>query len=151
MTTRLTPHFTLEELCFSQEAVRQGIDNTPSAAVIANLTRLAGMLEKVREVLKKPILISSGYRSLELNARVGGSSTSAHMDGRAADFICPAFGTPYVVARKIASARLGFDQMIHEYGRWVHIAVPKPQVKAQRQLLSIFEAGHYLPGLTEVA
>jgi hypothetical protein len=148
---QLTPHFTLEELCFSQEAARAGIDNTPSREVAANLLRLAKMLEKVRALLKSPIHISSGFRCAQLNARIGGSKTSAHLEGRAADFICPAFGTPYVVAKRIAAARLGFDQMIHEYGRWVHIAVPRTNERADRELLSIFEAGRYLPGLTETA
>jgi hypothetical protein len=147
---QLTPHFTLEELCFSQEAVRTGLDNTPPPDVVANLLRLAKMLEKVRALLKKPIHISSGYRSPALNARIGGSPKSAHMDGRAADFICPEFGTPYVVAKKIAAARLGYDQMIHEYGRWVHIAVPRVNERADRELLSIFEPGKYLAGLTEL-
>src|SRR5262245_4601019 len=109
------------------------------------------MLEKVRALLKKPIHISSGYRSPELNARIGGSTKSAHMDGRAADFICPAFGTPYQVAKKISTARLGFDQMIHEYGRWVHLAVPRLNERADRELLTIFEPGKYLEGLTETA
>jgi len=148
---QLTPHFTLEELCASEFAARNGIGNTPSPEVVANLLRLAKMLEKVRVLLRKPILINSGYRSAELNARIGGSAKSAHLDGRAADFICPAFGTPYVVARRIAGTRLGFDQMIHEYGRWVHIAVPRVNERADRELLSIFEAGRYLPGLTEAA
>jgi hypothetical protein len=147
---QLTPHFTLEELCFSQEAVRTGLDNTPPPDVVANLLRLAKMLEKVRALLKKPIHISSGYRSPALNARIGGSPKSAHLDGRAADFICPEFGTPYVVAKKIAAARLGYDQMIHEYGRWVHIAVPRLNERADRELLSIFEPGKYLAGLTEL-
>jgi len=148
---QLTPHFALEELCFSQEAARAGIDNTPSREVVANLLRLAKMLEKVRALLKSPIHISSGFRCAELNTRIGGSTKSAHLEGRAADFICPAFGTPYVVAKRIAAARLGFDQMIHEYGRWVHIAVPRANERADRELLSIFEAGRYLPGLTETA
>ena len=148
---QLTPHFTLEELCFSQEAARAGIDNTPSREVVANLVRLAKMLEKVRALLKNPIHISSGFRCAELNTRIGGSAKSAHLEGRAADFICPAFGTPYAVARRIAGTRLGFDQMIHEYGRWVHIAVPRAHARADRELLSIFEAGRYLPGLTETA
>jgi len=150
-TRQLTPHFTLEELCLSETAVRAGIDNTPPADVVANLLRLARMLEKVRALLKRPIHITSGFRCPELNARIGGSKTSAHLEGRAADFICPAFGTPYVVAKKIAAARLGYDQMIHEYGRWVHIAVPRANERADRELLSIFEAGRYLPGLTEAA
>jgi len=148
---QLTPHFTLEELCFSQEAARAGIDNTPSREGVANLVRLAKMLEKVRALMKNPIHISSGFRCAELNTRIGGSAKSAHLEGRAADFICPAFGTPYVVAKRIAAARLGFDQMIHEYGRWVHIAVPRANARADRELLSIFEAGRYLPGLTETA
>jgi hypothetical protein len=148
---QLTPHFTLEELCFSQEAARAGIDNTPSREVVANLVRLAKMLEKVRALLKNPIHISSGFRCAELNTRIGGSAKSAHLEGRAADFICPAFGTPYAVARRIAGTRLGFDQMIHEYGRWVHIAVPRAPEPARRELLSIFEAGNYLPGLAETA
>ena len=147
---RLTTHFTLEELCVSEVALREGIDNTPPPEVVANLRRLAGLLEKVRAVLKKPMRITSGYRSAELNARIGGSKTSAHMDGRAADFICPAFGTPFVVAKRIAASRLGFDQMIHEYGRWVHLAVPRRNERAERELLSIFEAGKYLPGLTQL-
>jgi hypothetical protein len=150
MARLLTPHFTLEELCASEFAARNGIDNTPSPEIVANLVRLARMLEKVRALLKKPIHISSGYRSPELNARIGGSTKSAHMDGRAADFICPGFGTPYVVAKKIATVGLGFDQMIHEYGRWVHIAVPRVNERADRELLSIFEAGKYLPGLSEL-
>ncbi|OAI53845.1 hypothetical protein AYO46_00390 [Betaproteobacteria bacterium SCGC AG-212-J23] len=147
---QLTPHFTLEELCFSQEAARAGIDNTPSGEVTANLLRLAKMLEKVRALLKHPLHISSGFRCAALNARVGGSKTSAHLEGRAADFICPAFGTPYVVARKIAGTRLGYDQMIHEYGRWVHLAVPRANERADRELLTIFEPGKYLAGLTQL-
>lgn len=131
--------------------MRAGIDNTPSADVVANLVRLAKILEKVRALLRKPIHISSGFRCPELNARIGGSAKSAHLEGRAADFICPGFGTPYAVARRIAGTRLGFDQMIHEYGRWVHIAVPRAPEPARRELLSIFEAGKYLPGLTETA
>src|SRR6185436_15028261 len=147
---QLTPHFSLEELCFSQEAVRTGLDNAPPPEVVANLLRLPKMLEKVRALLKKPIHISSGYRSPALNARIGGSTKSAHMDGRAADFICPEFGTPYVVAKKIAAARRGYHQMTHEYGRWVHIAVPRVNERADRELLSIFEPGKYLAGLTEL-
>ena len=137
MAWQLTPHFTLEEFCLSQEAVRAGIDNTPPPVAVANLVRMAKLLEKVRELLKKPIYVTSGYRSPELNARIGGSPKSAHLDGRAADFICPAFGTPYAVAKRIATARLGFDQMIHEYGRWVHIAVPRARARAARAAVDL--------------
>jgi zinc D-Ala-D-Ala carboxypeptidase len=91
----LTPNFALAELTASQAAARAGISNTPAAAHLANLERLAGQLELVREALGgRPMLISSGYRSPKVNALVGGSASSAHTKGLAADFTCPAFGPP---------------------------------------------------------
>lgn len=118
----LSPNFTLDELTHSDIAIRKGIDNTPNADVTANLTELALTLEKVRALLGVPIHINSGYRGPKVNAAVGGSTTSAHMTGQAADFIAPAFGTPKEVATKIAESDIEFDQLIHE-GRWVHIGI----------------------------
>jgi len=120
---RLTPHFTLEELSISNYAVRNGIDNTPDEAVIHNLQRLAEQLEQVRAILDHlPIHINSGYRCPGLNRAIGGAPTSAHLTGRAADIICPAFGTPIDICKRIIAAGVPFDQLIHE-GRWVHFAV----------------------------
>jgi len=117
----LSPHFHLDEFITSPTAERRGIDNTPSPAILERLKLTAEHLEKVRAVLKKPILISSGYRSPALNAAVGGSRTSDHMDGYAADFICPGFGPPLAVCKAIVAAGIKFDQLIEENGRWVHI------------------------------
>ena len=117
----LTEHFTLEELTFSQMAVRRGIDNTPSLEVVAHLTTLAEGLEKVRAILGSPIRITSGYRSPALNAAIGGAKHSAHKDGYAADFICPAFGPPISVVKAIDLSDIRFDQLIYE-GTWVHIS-----------------------------
>lgn len=129
---KLTTHFVLEEFLISQEATRRGIDNTPPPDVLDNLRMLAATLEIVREVLGHPIVISSGYRCPELNRLVGGSSISAHLEGLAADFTCPGYGTPLQVARTVAAIyRLKYDQVIHEYRSWVHLSVD-PRARMQR-------------------
>ena len=118
---QLSPHFTLEELAFSQAASRKGIDNKPSREVVAHLATLAEGLEKVRALLGGPIRITSGYRSPALNAAIGGAKNSAHMSGFAADFVCPSFGSPLDIVKAIAASSIKFDQCIQE-GMWVHIS-----------------------------
>jgi hypothetical protein len=118
----LSEHFTLEELTVSEVALRKGIDNTPNAEVIANLTELAGFLEKVRDLLGVPMHINSAYRGPKVNAAVGGSTTSAHMTGQAADFVAPQFGTPQEIAKHIIESEIQFDQLIYE-GTWVHFGI----------------------------
>lgn len=119
--TRLSRHFTLEELIFSQTASRKGIDNTPSLEVVAHLTRLAYCMEQVRALLGGPVRISSGYRSPALNSIVSKAKDSAHMSGYAADFVCPSFGSPLEIVKAIAASGINFDQCIQE-GTWVHIS-----------------------------
>lgn len=143
MTTMLSPHFALEEMVISQTASRLNIDNTPSPAVIANLTTLAAALERVRAVLGQPMSIDSGYRSPMLNKAVGGVPGSAHITGYAADFICPAFGSPLDICRKLATAGIPFDQMIQE-GTWVHFSVD-PQMRGE--ILTKAPGGGYEVGL----
>ena len=119
---KLTQHFNLAEFTQSQTATRKGIDNTPNSVIINNLTIVAANMEVVRTLLNNlPISISSGYRSPALNKTVGGSKTSAHVEGWACDFICPAFGTPVQVVDKLKASDLVFDQIIEE-GTWVHIS-----------------------------
>jgi len=120
---KLTPNFSLEELTFSQVASRRGIDNTPSAKVKDNLERLALFLEQVRKVVNKPISISSGYRSKEVNESVGGSKTSQHCEGCAADFNVKGM-SPDAVVRAIVTADIPYDQVILEFDSWVHISIP---------------------------
>jgi zinc D-Ala-D-Ala carboxypeptidase len=144
---QLSDHFSLAELTASQEAVRHNIDNVPSDQVLANLRTTAEGLELVRAMLAKPIIISSGYRSEELNHALGGVTSSAHCRGFAADFISPAAGTPYQIACRILSNdRIKFDQLICE-GDWVHISFAPP---LRRQVLTAtFKQGvaSYAPGL----
>ena len=120
---KLSPNFSLEELTFSQVASRRGIDNTPSAKVKNNLERLAFFLEQVRKVFNKPFLISSGYRSREVNESVGGSKTSQHCEGCAADFNVKGV-SPDAVVRAIVNADIPYDQVILEFDSWVHISIP---------------------------
>ena len=140
--TQLTTHFSLEELTRSDTAVRLGIDNTPSDAILANLNVLAQGLEQVRSLLNifnRPVIISSGYRCPKLNKALHGASNSAHMNGYAADFICPDFGTPLDIVKRIATSDLQFDQVIQE-GTWVHISFDP---KMRRDVLT----AHFVNGV----
>lgn len=117
----LTDHFTLEELTATQH---REFDNTPPPEIVATLTRTAQGMERIRALLGKPVHVNSGYRSPELNAAIGSKPTSQHCKGEAVDFVCPQFGTPLEVARFLSGrmTNLGIDQMIHEYGAWVHVS-----------------------------
>ncbi|MDP1873625.1 D-Ala-D-Ala carboxypeptidase family metallohydrolase [Phenylobacterium sp.] len=139
---KLSANFHLDEFVTSQTAARRGIDNTPPAPVLIRLKNTAKGLEKVRAVLGKPILISSGYRSPALNKAVGGSATSDHMNGDAADFISPGFGTPIAICRAIVAAGIKFDQLIEE-GTWVHISFG-PRMRGQ---ILTMRNGKYTAGL----
>ncbi len=87
---KLSEHFTLEEFSFSEAAARRGLDNTPGRIVITNLGRVAAVMERIRTLLgDRPIVVHSGYRSVEVNQAVGGVATSAHCHGLACDFVCP--------------------------------------------------------------
>ena len=136
---KITKHFTLDELVFSQTAKRKGIPNNPDTTQLANMKALCQhTLEPVRQLLGKPIFITSGFRSQALNGAVGGSKTSAHMDGLAADIICPDFGTPAEIAEVIGASSIEYDQLIYE-GSWVHISwasSPRNEI-----LTAIFEDG----------
>ena len=138
----MSPHFTLDELTFSQTAQRKRIDNTPNDEARDNLLTLASALEEVRSLLGAPMNISSGYRSPKLNAAVGGAKHSAHMRGLAADFIAPRFGSPAEIVAKIEASTINFDQCIVEFGRWVHFAVPPAGEKGRRQAFAIGSATH---------
>jgi len=132
---KLSEHFTLNEMTASVTAGRLHIDNSAPVFVIANLRKTSELLEQVRALLGGPVIVSSGYRSPELNRAVGGAATSAHVQGLAADFICPRAGDPLHVCQKIAASDIEFQQLIFE-GTWVHIAAPPEGTAARRQVLT---------------
>lgn len=115
----LTPHFTLEELVATQH---RGINNTPPADVVDRLRQTALLLEQVRMRLGVPVIVSSGYRCPELNRQVKGRPNSQHLTGQAADFIAPGFGPPSTVMSALVDSGIEYDQIIVEFGRWVHIS-----------------------------
>jgi uncharacterized protein YcbK (DUF882 family) len=135
----LTPHFTLDELTASETAERNGWDNSPNDAELANLKRLADFLEQVKVVMGgKPIMISSGLRTKKVNDAVGSKDTSQHRLGCAADFKVPGV-TPDEVCRKIIASGIGYDQIIREFDRWVHISVPSSVDTAPRKQALIID------------
>jgi uncharacterized protein YcbK (DUF882 family) len=137
----LSPNFTLDELTASQTAARKGLDNTPNATEVANLVRVASLLEEVRALLNKPILINSGFRSKAVNDAVGSRDTSQHRLGCAADIRVSGM-TPREVVEACIAANIGYDQIIEEFGSWTHISVPNTASTApRRQALTIDRQG----------
>lgn len=136
MATKLTANFTLEELVASSTADAKGINNNPSSVIKAELLKLAKLLQKVRDKYGKPIIVTSGYRCAALNKAVGGSATSQHMKGQAAD-IKAADGDHAalfnVIKTMIQKKELTCGQLIWEYGNksqpnWVHLSIPYTKV-----------------------
>ena len=119
--TQLSVHFTLDELTHTDH--RQ-FDNTPNASELANLIRLAGLLEDVKILLGgKPIIVNSAFRSKAVNDAVGSKDSSQHRIGCAADIRVPGV-TPDEVVRAVIASGIEYDQIIREFDRWTHISVP---------------------------
>lgn len=134
---QLSQHFSLAEFTASQTAARRGIDNTPSEREIEALRELCEhVLEPVRALLG-PTIVSSGYRCLNLNRAIGSHDGSQHVLGQAAD-IHFAYVLPLDAAEKIAATDIPFDQLIHEFGAWVHISYGP---RKRRELLTIDQRG----------
>jgi hypothetical protein len=135
MATPISDHFTLEELT---ETSHRELDNTPTPEIVTELRRLATeTLERAREIVG-PLHISSGYRSPEVNAAVGGQKTSQHMKGQAADCLPLKEGELKDFAKALVdSETFVFDQLIYEFGRWIHISHAPTARDARRQALMI--------------
>lgn len=141
--THYSPHFTRREMRASETAARLMIDNTPPPEAEKNLERLCvDFLEPIRAAFG-PIRVTSGYRCVDLNASIGGSLTSAHTDGRAADFEPLAGATLRSVMEWLMRSALMFDQVIYEYGAWIHLGIAREGRKPRRQALMIFRANRY--------
>ena len=124
----LTKNFTLEELTKSETALRHDMDNTPGQAEVDNLLALAeNVLQPVRDHFGKGVKVNSGFRHPEVNAKVGGSKTSDHCKGQAADIEIPGVANAEL-AQWIAD-NLEFRQLILEFYQigvpdsgWVHVS-----------------------------
>lgn len=104
-------HFKITEFANSNEAKRLGIDNTPDGSAISKIELLVReVLDPARELLGKPIIITSGFRSEKLNKAIGGSNSSQHMTGEAADMTC--YNNLYLY--ELIKNNLLYDQLIYE-------------------------------------
>ena len=135
----LSEHFTLEELTHTDH---RHFDNTPNDAELANLTRLADVLESVKEAVGgKPVMINSAFRCKQVNDAVGSKDTSQHRKGCAADLRVPSM-TPDAVVKAVIASGIPFDQLIREFDRWTHISIPNtPEAIPRKQVLIIDKMG----------
>jgi hypothetical protein len=150
---KLSTHLDLSEVIRSDSAKRNGISNMPTGEHIANFMLFAEKIfEPIREHFGVPIHISSGYRSKELNAKIGGSATSQHCKGQAVDIDMDGStnGVTNADVFNYIKDNLPFDQLIWEFGNednpdWVHVSyVPN----GRKQILKAFKmngATKYFP------
>lgn len=141
----LSNNFTVKEMYYSDTAIKKGIDNSNfDAKVLSNAKMLAEeVLQPLRDFINEPIIITSWYRSDLLNAAVGGSKTSAHRGGYAADFKCSDMNKAFEFIRN----NLKFDQLIWEYGNdespdWIHVSYIG-ESNNRNQVLRIDKGGKY--------
>ena len=135
---KLTENFSLEEMTVSEIGARRGLDNTPNATEISNLVRTALLLEQVRALIKKPIIVNSAFRSKAVNDAVGSKDTSQHRIGCAADIRVPGM-TPKEVVEAIMKAGIPYDQIIREFDSWTHISVPDSAARPPRKQALIID------------
>lgn len=139
---KISKNFTLEELLYSDTAKANGIDQTPTDEALVCLTALCQcVLQPVRDNIGT-VMINSGYRSEGLNNAIGGSKTSQHSYGEAADIESPGFDT-YELAQYIAN-NLMFDQLILEFyekgvtnSGWVHVSFKRDGTNRKEILTAI--------------
>lgn len=145
---QFAPNFPRSEFEASQTAVRRDIDNTLPEELLPNAIRLSWWLQELRNKINRihrtdakarelPIIVTSGYRCPELNKAIGGSATSQHMKAEAVDLRVPGM-TPRQLVDFIVKHHSGFDQMIEEFGSWVHVSVvpdkPRGEVLLARKV-----------------
>lgn len=124
------PNITKKELLKSGAARRKGIDNSPSEFQENNLIKLSWFLQSLRDKLSAysgkdtPINISSGFRCEMLNAAIGGSKTSAHVEGLAADISVVGIDShDLALFIEDEMEQEGYEQLINEFDEWVHVAI----------------------------
>lgn len=132
----MTEHFTLNEFLRSDTASRYKIDNTPNKEQLDNIEFVARQLEIIRSYYNKPMFISSGFRTKELNTLLKGSKTSQHMQGLAVDINLKSKEENKIffnlVNKLIKENQIKVYQLIDEYNyKWVHIGFSKTNPKGQ--------------------
>ena len=152
--TQLTKNFSLAEMTKSETALRLDMDNTPGEQEIANLKTLCEkVLQPIRDHYGKGVKVNSGFRHPEVNAKVGGSKTSDHCRGMAADIEIP--GVANADLASYIRDNLQFTQLILEFytpgvpdSGWVHVSYDGQNLKKQSMTATKKDGKTvYLPGL----
>lgn len=153
---KLTPNFTLSEMTKSDTALRLDMDNTPNAAQVENLKTLCEkVLQPVRDHFGKGVKVNSGFRHPQVNAAVGGSTTSDHCKGMAADIEIPGVANGDLAQWIVDN--LEFRQVILEFytpgvpdSGWVHVSF-NPEDNKKQVLTAAKQRGKtvYLEGLVK--
>ena len=151
---QLSKHFKLSEFTKSQIAARHGLKNLPGSGEVKNLENLCyEILEPVRAKFEKPIMISSGFRSLMVNRKLGSSDSSQHCKGQAVDFEIA--GVANIKVAYWIQANCDFDELILEYYQpdddqhgWIHVSYNEKG--ANRKTVLTFDGKTYEDGLPDI-
>lgn len=149
LRAHLTEHYLLGEMLRTDSrdpGILAAQEDPPAPIYDHLLTLCRDLLEPDVHAVIGRTRVNSGYRSPTLNASIPGTArTSLHMLGLAADLV--PLDMPLVDAYEAIVARRPalLDQLILEFGRWIHVGAPRPGTAARHQLLMIFTAGHYEP------
>ena len=124
-------NFSMSELIHSDTAIKHNINNMPDInSLDCMLNLIVYCLQPVRDLLKKPMIITSGFRNAQVNNLVGGAvdnygnPISQHCKGQAADFVVTGMTVQQIIDA-IKKSNIEYDQLINEYNKWVHISFVK--------------------------
>lgn len=118
-------NFKFSELIYSEKAIKNNINNMPDIDSLDNMLDLiVYCLQPIRDYIKKPMIITSGFRNIEVNKLVNGVKNSQHTKGQAVDFHINGLSIPKTIELIIKSG-VEFDQLINEHNNWVHISFVK--------------------------
>lgn len=138
---KLSNNLSVKEVTKSNTAKRCGISNEPTIEHLENLKAIAlNIFQPARNYFKKPIFVSSGYRSEALNEKIGGSKKSQHSKGQALDLDAHIFGgLTNQQLFKFISDHTDFDQLIWEFGTdeepdWVHVSYTSDRINRGEKL-----------------
>lgn len=125
-------NFKMSELIYSDKAIQHNINNMPDInSLDCMLDLIVHCLQPIRDLIKKPIIITSGYRNSQVNKLVGGKPNSQHNKGQAVDFIIKGM-SPQQIIDKIIASGIEYDQLINEHDQWVHISYHKGNNRKQK-------------------
>ena len=127
-------NFKISELIYSQKAVQNNINNMPDINALDNmLILIVECLQPIRNLIKKPMIVTSGFRNTIVNKFVNGSTTSDHLTGRAVDFVINGM-TPKQIIEIIRKSGIKYTQLIEEYSNgtsWVHVSYNPNNLKCE--------------------